>query len=108
MERREEGPAAPVTMNAFELISKSQGLNLSSLFEKQMVTFMPVKLFGSTPNHKSLLRIFVHCMLDRSFYSLRHKIAPFTLFSFHLRTYPFSVDANDYDLFLSFESENVR
>lgn len=30
-------PVAPVTMNAFELISKSQGLNLSSLFEKQMV-----------------------------------------------------------------------
>jgi hypothetical protein len=28
---------APVTMNAFELISTSQGLNLSSLFEKQMV-----------------------------------------------------------------------
>lgn len=26
----------PVTMNAFELISKSQGLNLSTLFEKQM------------------------------------------------------------------------
>ena len=40
MERREEGfigPMAPVTMNAFELISTSQGLNLSSLFEKQMV-----------------------------------------------------------------------
>jgi len=37
VERREEGHAAPVTMNAFELISKSQGLNLSSLFEKQMV-----------------------------------------------------------------------
>lgn len=40
VERREEGPmapVAPVTMNAFELISKSQGLNLSSLFEKQMV-----------------------------------------------------------------------
>ncbi|KAG4949717.1 hypothetical protein AAZX31_15G187400 [Glycine max] len=39
IERREEGPmapVAPVTMNAFELISKSQGLNLSSLFEKQM------------------------------------------------------------------------
>jgi serine/threonine protein kinase len=36
VERREEGPAAPVTMNAFELISTSQGLNLSSLFEKQM------------------------------------------------------------------------
>lgn len=36
VERQEEGPVAPVTMNAFELISKSQGLNLSSLFEKQM------------------------------------------------------------------------
>ncbi|KAL5577304.1 hypothetical protein UlMin_019003 [Ulmus minor] len=37
VERREEGvPQAPVTMNAFELISTSQGLNLSSLFEKQM------------------------------------------------------------------------
>ncbi|CAI8587355.1 unnamed protein product [Vicia faba] len=36
VERHEEGPVAPVTMNAFELISKSQGLNLSSLFEKQM------------------------------------------------------------------------
>ncbi|KAL8113233.1 hypothetical protein AgCh_020525 [Apium graveolens] len=36
VERRDERPAAPVTMNAFELISKSQGLNLSSLFEKQM------------------------------------------------------------------------
>ncbi|XP_048330841.2 CBL-interacting serine/threonine-protein kinase 23 isoform X3 [Ziziphus jujuba] len=36
VERREEGSVAPVTMNAFELISKSQGLNLSSLFEKQM------------------------------------------------------------------------
>ncbi|XP_073143494.1 CBL-interacting protein kinase 23 [Henckelia pumila] len=36
VERREERPSAPVTMNAFELISTSQGLNLSSLFEKQM------------------------------------------------------------------------
>ncbi|CAN0921601.1 CBL-interacting serine/threonine-protein kinase 23 [Linum grandiflorum] len=39
VERREDGPigpVAPVTMNAFELISTSQGLNLSSLFEKQM------------------------------------------------------------------------
>ncbi|KAL8108365.1 CBL-interacting serine/threonine-protein kinase 23-like isoform X1 [Apium graveolens] len=36
VERRDERSAAPVTMNAFELISKSQGLNLSSLFEKQM------------------------------------------------------------------------
>ncbi|KAJ6331922.1 hypothetical protein OIU76_010325 [Salix suchowensis] len=35
VERREQGfigPMAPVTMNAFELISTSQGLNLSSLF----------------------------------------------------------------------------
>ncbi|WOG84948.1 hypothetical protein DCAR_0104134 [Daucus carota subsp. sativus] len=36
VERRDDRSAAPVTMNAFELISKSQGLNLSSLFEKQM------------------------------------------------------------------------
>ncbi|GAV75016.1 Pkinase domain-containing protein/NAF domain-containing protein [Cephalotus follicularis] len=36
VERREEGSVAPVTMNAFELISKSQGLNLGTLFEKQM------------------------------------------------------------------------
>ncbi|XP_075502908.1 CBL-interacting protein kinase 23-like [Primulina tabacum] len=36
VERREERPSTPVTMNAFELISTSQGLNLSSLFEKQM------------------------------------------------------------------------
>lgn len=37
VERRDERPpASPVTMNAFELISTSQGLNLSSLFEKQM------------------------------------------------------------------------
>ncbi|XP_038720588.1 CBL-interacting serine/threonine-protein kinase 23-like [Tripterygium wilfordii] len=39
VERREEvpmGPIVPVTMNAFELISTSKGLNLSSLFEKQM------------------------------------------------------------------------
>ncbi|GKU92626.1 hypothetical protein SLEP1_g6333 [Rubroshorea leprosula] len=36
VENREDGPVAPVTMNAFELISTSQGLNLGSLFEKQM------------------------------------------------------------------------
>ncbi|KAL3643677.1 CBL-interacting serine/threonine-protein kinase 23 [Castilleja foliolosa] len=37
VERREvRAPTAPVTMNAFELISTSQGLNLSSLFEKKM------------------------------------------------------------------------
>ncbi|KAK4254574.1 hypothetical protein QN277_009937 [Acacia crassicarpa] len=36
VERREEAPMAPMAMNAFELISTSQGLNLSSLFEKQM------------------------------------------------------------------------
>ncbi|KAL3616873.1 CBL-interacting serine/threonine-protein kinase 23 [Castilleja foliolosa] len=37
VERREvRAHTTPVTMNAFELISTSQGLNLSSLFEKQM------------------------------------------------------------------------
>ncbi|KAJ0233646.1 CBL-interacting serine/threonine-protein kinase 23 [Hirschfeldia incana] len=36
VERREEGFRTPVTMNAFELISTSKGLNLGSLFEKQM------------------------------------------------------------------------
>ncbi|KAJ1402026.1 Serine/threonine-protein kinase, active site [Sesbania bispinosa] len=36
VERREEGPVAPMTMNAFELIFKSQGLNLGNLFGKQM------------------------------------------------------------------------
>ncbi|XP_047327219.1 CBL-interacting serine/threonine-protein kinase 23-like [Impatiens glandulifera] len=36
VERRQEQTATPVAMNAFELISTSQGLNLSSLFEKQM------------------------------------------------------------------------
>ncbi|CAI9760079.1 unnamed protein product [Fraxinus pennsylvanica] len=36
MERREERTLSPVTMNAFELISKSQGLNLGFLFETQM------------------------------------------------------------------------
>ncbi|XP_019058887.1 PREDICTED: CBL-interacting serine/threonine-protein kinase 23 isoform X2 [Tarenaya hassleriana] len=37
VERREVGASAPVSMNAFELISTSQGLNLGTLFEKQMV-----------------------------------------------------------------------
>ncbi|KAG8482328.1 hypothetical protein CXB51_027290 [Gossypium anomalum] len=36
VERREERPAAPTMMNAFQLISTSQGLDLSCLFEKQM------------------------------------------------------------------------
>lgn len=36
VERREVLPGAPLAMNAFELISRSQGLNLSSLFEKQV------------------------------------------------------------------------
>lgn len=35
VERREE---KPIVMNAFELISRSQGFNLSTLFEKQMVS----------------------------------------------------------------------
>lgn len=47
MERREERPVAPVTMNAFELISTSQGLNLSTLFEKQMVCVTLVFGLGS-------------------------------------------------------------
>lgn len=34
---------APVTMNAFELISKSQGLNLGNLFEKPMVRVSNLK-----------------------------------------------------------------
>ncbi|CDY49976.1 BnaC03g76160D [Brassica napus] len=36
VERREEGLRTPVTRNAFELISTFKGLNLGSLFEKQM------------------------------------------------------------------------
>ncbi|KAL0790583.1 hypothetical protein Bca101_006829 [Brassica carinata] len=36
VERREEELRTPVTMNAFELISTSKGLNLGLLFEKQM------------------------------------------------------------------------
>ncbi|XP_034698071.1 CBL-interacting serine/threonine-protein kinase 23 isoform X2 [Vitis riparia] len=36
VERREERPTTPVTLNAFELISTSQGLNLGTLFEKPM------------------------------------------------------------------------
>ncbi|KAL8108366.1 hypothetical protein AgCh_024728 [Apium graveolens] len=52
VERRDERSAAPVTMNAFELISKSQGLNLSSLFEKQML-----KLHGEKSGHKGHLSI---------------------------------------------------
>ncbi|KAF3543503.1 hypothetical protein DY000_02008999 [Brassica cretica] len=43
VERREEGLRTPVTRNAFELISTSKGLNLGSLFEKQMV---PLSFLG--------------------------------------------------------------
>lgn len=42
VERREDKSASlasPVTMNAFELISKSRGLDLATLFEKQMVGY---------------------------------------------------------------------
>ncbi|KAH9796313.1 CBL-interacting serine/threonine-protein kinase 23 [Citrus sinensis] len=52
VERREEGPVAPLTMNAFELISTSQGLNLSSLFEKQML-----KLQGEKTGRKGHLSV---------------------------------------------------
>ncbi|XP_077243803.1 CBL-interacting serine/threonine-protein kinase 23-like isoform X2 [Tasmannia lanceolata] len=44
VERREE---RPVLMNAFELISTSQGLNLSTLFEKQMGLFKRETRFAS-------------------------------------------------------------
>lgn len=52
VERQEAsiGPVAPITMNAFELISTSQGLNLGSLFEKKMVylTIIDLSFFVST------------------------------------------------------------
>lgn len=37
-ERKEK----PVSMNAFELISRSQGFNLENLFEKQMVCYFRI------------------------------------------------------------------
>ncbi|XP_027339396.1 CBL-interacting serine/threonine-protein kinase 23-like isoform X4 [Abrus precatorius] len=52
VERREEGPVAPVTLNAFELIAKSQGLNLGSLFEKQML-----KIQGEKSGRKGHLSV---------------------------------------------------
>ncbi|XP_022140023.1 CBL-interacting serine/threonine-protein kinase 23-like isoform X3 [Momordica charantia] len=56
VERKEEGrPAAPLTMNAFELISKSQGLNLSSLFEKQMGLVKRETRFTSNRPAKEIL-----------------------------------------------------
>ncbi|XP_017641521.1 CBL-interacting serine/threonine-protein kinase 23-like isoform X2 [Gossypium arboreum] len=48
----EEGSFVPATMNAFELISTSQGLNLSSLFEKQMM-----KLLGEKTGRKGHLAV---------------------------------------------------
>lgn len=59
MERREEGPTAPVTMNAFELISTSQGLNLSSLFEKQMVR-LDVVFSGCEPYCSECMKLLMH------------------------------------------------
>lgn len=58
VERREERPSTPLTMNAFELISTSQGLNLSSLFEKHMVSSV-------LSANVSLLRIYTNlgCLL---------------------------------------------
>ncbi|XP_022927324.1 CBL-interacting serine/threonine-protein kinase 23-like isoform X3 [Cucurbita pepo subsp. pepo] len=55
VERKEERPAAPLTMNAFELISKSQGLNLSSLFEKQMGLVKRETRFTSNRPAKEIL-----------------------------------------------------
>lgn len=61
MERREEGlvPVSPVTMNAFELISTSQGLNLSSLFEKQMVCLTLVVGLGKLENFFFIYLLFI-------------------------------------------------
>ncbi|XP_038894385.1 CBL-interacting serine/threonine-protein kinase 23-like isoform X2 [Benincasa hispida] len=55
VERKEEGSQAPLTMNAFELISKSQGLNLSSLFEKQMGIVKRETRFTSNRPAKEIL-----------------------------------------------------
>nr|KJB66955.1 hypothetical protein B456_010G168100 [Gossypium raimondii] len=52
VEQCEEGSVVPATMNAFELISTSQGLNLSSLFEKQMM-----KLLGEKTGRKGHLAV---------------------------------------------------
>ncbi|KAJ1392430.1 Serine/threonine-protein kinase, active site [Sesbania bispinosa] len=51
VERREEGPVAPMTMNAFELIFKSQGLNLENLFGKQMAA-LPLGFSVKKNNYK--------------------------------------------------------
>ena len=61
VERREEGlvPVSPVTMNAFELISTSQGLNLSSLFEKQMVCLTLVVGLGKLENFFFIYLLFI-------------------------------------------------
>ncbi|CAK9327616.1 unnamed protein product [Citrullus colocynthis] len=55
VERKEEGSKAPLAMNAFELISKSQGLNLSSLFEKQMGIVKRETRFTSNRPAKEIL-----------------------------------------------------
>ncbi|KAL0534875.1 hypothetical protein IC582_029173 [Cucumis melo] len=55
VERKEEGSKSPLTMNAFELISKSQGLNLSSLFEKQMGIVKRETRFTSNRPAKEIL-----------------------------------------------------
>ncbi|ERM99197.1 hypothetical protein AMTRI_Chr02g212040 [Amborella trichopoda] len=52
VERREE---RPVMMNAFELISTSQGLNLGSLFEKQMGVVKRETRFASKKPAKEIL-----------------------------------------------------
>ncbi|CAH8349964.1 unnamed protein product [Eruca vesicaria subsp. sativa] len=58
VERREEGLRTPVTMNAFELISASKGLNLGSLFEKQMGLVKRKTQFTSKcPAHEIVTKI---------------------------------------------------
>lgn len=86
VEKRDERPAHPVTMNAFELISKSQGLNLSSLFEKQMVCltflnffiglyffFKDCKIFMLLSHGSQFLLVFLSDYLNISDHILRVK-----------------------------------
>lgn len=68
VERREDRSASlasPVTMNAFELISKSRGLNLATLFEKQMVGYG----LSFSPN---ILSCNIDTSLGRSIWCLFH------------------------------------
>lgn len=45
-EQSEQKENGPLIMNAFEMITLSQGLNLSALFDRQQVIFFSVHRFG--------------------------------------------------------------